>query len=90
MSKNSKNYTFSLPVELMDKVKTYSEILESSSINGMVREAVEQYVIKLDKAWLGLQMQKAASDPIFIEDLNACIKDFEIADYEAMPEPTRK
>ena len=90
MAKNSKNYTFSLPVELMDKVKTYSEIHESPSINGMVREAVEQYVIKLDKALLGQQMQKAASDPQFMEDLNACMKDFKIADNEALPEPTRK
>ncbi|MCE5223690.1 hypothetical protein LLG10_05800 [bacterium] len=90
MAKNSKNFTFSLPVELMDKVKTYSEIHESSSINSMVREAVEQYVVKLDKAWLGSQMQKAASDPQFMEDLNACMKDFKIADNEALPEPTRK
>jgi predicted DNA-binding protein len=90
MAKNSKNYTFSLPMELMDKVKTYLEIHEGSSINSMVREAVEQYLVKLDKARLGMQMQKAASDPMFMEDLNASMIDFEIADNEALPKPTRK
>lgn len=90
MAKKTKNYTFSLPVALMDKVKTYAEIPDSASMNSLVREAVEQYIEMLDKARLGNQMQKAASDPLFLEDLKACVKDFEIVDHEALPESTRK
>jgi len=89
MVKNSKNYTFSLPVELMDKVKSYSEIREELSINAMVREAVEQYVVKMDKAWLQQQMHKAASDPLFMEYLHDCMKDFEAADDEGLPETSK-
>ncbi|HOI25437.1 MAG TPA: hypothetical protein PK581_07590 [Caldisericia bacterium] len=90
MAKNTKNYTFSLPVELMDKVKSYAEIDENPSINTMVREAVEYYVLKMNKAWLQQEMQKAAADPLFMEDLQACMKDFEAVDDEVLPEPAKR
>ncbi len=90
MAKNTKNYTFSLPVELMDKVRSYAEIDENPSINTIVREAVEQYVVKLNKAWLQQEMQKAASDPLFMEDLQACMKDFKVADDEVLTETAKR
>lgn len=90
MAKKSKNYTLSLPLELMDKVKHYAEIPDGPSINNMVKEAIEQYVLKLDKAWIESQMKKAVSDLLFMEDLNACMNDFKTADYEANPKATKK
>ncbi len=86
MKKTAKNYTFSLPVELLDKLKKYSEAGYVSSVNSAVKEAVEAYVVKTDKQILFSQMNSAAQDPLFIKDLDEAMRDFSYSDYEATRE----
>ena len=86
MSKSSKNFTFSLPIDLLDKLKDFSKEGYISSVNAAVKEAIESYVIKLEKQNLYLTMKEAAKDPMFIKDLDDAISDFTYSDFEAMKE----
>lgn len=82
MSKEIKNYTFSLPIDLLDKVKDYSIEGYVPSVNSAVREAIETYVKSLDKQKLFEEMNKASQDPLFLSDLGQVIDDFSNVDYE--------
>ena len=86
MSKASKNYTFSLPIELLTKLKEYSSAGHISSVNSAVKEAIETYVKTMEKQHLYLQMREAAQDPMFMEDLESVMYDFSYSDYEATKE----
>lgn len=82
MSKEIKNYTFSLPIDLLDKVREYSNEGYIPSVNFAVKEAIETYVKSLDKQKLYEEMKKASKDPLFLSDLNQVIDDFSNIDYE--------
>jgi metal-responsive CopG/Arc/MetJ family transcriptional regulator len=82
MAKKLKNVTFSLPVELLDELKQYVEYDCIPSVNAGVREALEEYAVKLKKEILAREMEKAAKDPLFMNDLEDCMKDFEAVDSE--------
>ncbi len=82
MSKEIKNYTFSLPIDLLDKVREYSNEGYVPSVNFAVKEAIEYYVKSLDKQKLYEEMKKASNDPLFLSDLNEVIDDFFNIDYE--------
>ncbi len=86
LSKTIKNYTFSLPIELLDKLKKYSGEGHISSVNSAVKEALESYVKNIEKKHLYMQMQEAAKDPMFMEDLESVMYDFSYSDYEATRE----
>lgn len=81
MSKEIKNYTFSLPIELLDKVKEYSNDGYVSSVNFAVKEAIASYVKNLDAEKLLQEMSNASQDPIFLSDLYETINDFVNIDY---------
>jgi Arc/MetJ-type ribon-helix-helix transcriptional regulator len=81
-SKKLKKATFSLPEPLLDKLKHYVEISRVSSANAAVREAVERYIIFLEEEDFEQDMEKAASDPDFIQDIKDVEKDFERAESE--------
>lgn len=49
MVKKTKNYTFSLPLDLLDRLKEYASSGDVHSVNFAVREAIETYVVKIDK-----------------------------------------
>lgn len=86
MSMENKNYTFSLPIELIDKVRDYSQGGYIPSINFAVREAIESYVKNLDKEKLYDEMKKASKDPLFLSDLNQTMDDFSYADSDHIKE----
>jgi len=77
-----KNFTFSLPENLVDKIKGYAEDNLIPSINAGVKEALTEYVCRIDKEILRNKMAQAAKDPLFMKDLEDCMKDFEASDRE--------
>jgi hypothetical protein len=82
MSNKPKNVTFTLPVELIEKYRMYAKNKEIASVNAGVREALEQYSVKMDKERLRIEMKKASEDPQFITDLHQSIEDFQHMDDE--------
>ena len=86
MVKKTKNYTFSLPLDLLDRLKEHSNKGNVPSVNSAVKEAIETYVVKIDKENLYQQMKKASEDPLFMEDLETTMADFSGVDFETIQE----
>jgi flavin-dependent dehydrogenase len=82
----SKNVTFNLPPELIDKYKVYVKSNFIPSVNAGVKEALEEYSKRIEKEMLKKEMQKAAKDPLFLDDLNESMKDFERIDTDTAKE----
>ncbi|MHB1376139.1 MAG: ribbon-helix-helix domain-containing protein [Candidatus Humimicrobiaceae bacterium] len=77
-----KNVTFSLPVDLIDKLKEYSEKNYIPSVSSAVREALQLYSKTIEKENLYRKMKEASKDPLFMEDLNEIMDAFTISDDE--------
>jgi len=90
MARKTKNFTFSLPPELLDRLKKHSQKGYVPSVNSAVKEAIESYVVKVDKKYLYNQMKEAAENPDFVEDLEAAMADFSYVDYETTREKKYK
>jgi hypothetical protein len=85
MSK-SKNVTFNLPPELIEKYKGYVKSEFIPSVNAGVKEAMEVYSKRIEKEILKNEMIKASKDPQFMKDLNESMNDFENIDTEPAKE----
>lgn len=81
-TQKKKNYTFSLPVDLLEKFRQYAEEKYIPSMNAGVKEALEIYSQKIQKEKLRNEMTKAVEDPMFMEDLEESMKTFESSDDE--------
>lgn len=77
-----KNVTFSLPVDLIDKLKEYSEKNYIPSVSSAVREALQLYSKTIEKENLYREMKEASKDPLFMEDLNEIMDAFTVSDDE--------
>jgi flavin-dependent dehydrogenase len=86
VSAKSKNVTFTLPPELVDRYKFFAQQNFIPSVNAGVREALEEYSKKLEKEFLKNEMKNAANDPIFMNDLKESMSAFEIIDEETNKE----
>lgn len=86
MSRILKNYTFSLPIELHQKLKQYSTEGYVPSVNAAVKEALESYVKEIEKQHLYKKMKEASQDSMFMEDLKKSMDDFSFSDFEATKE----
>lgn len=75
-----KNFTFSLPTDLVDNLKRHVNELQLPSVNQVVREALETRVRELEKEKLKLAMRAAAKDPLFMKDMEECMAAFKYAD----------
>ena len=82
MTTKVKNYTFSLPTEIIDKMKQYAKDNCIASVNAGVKEAIEEYSKKLEKERLRKELAEASMDPLFLRDIEECIYDFEASDDE--------
>jgi len=82
----AKNVTFSLPPELVEKFKGYAEKECIPSVNAGVREAMEQYVVRLDRELFRREMEQASKDPQFMKDLEDNVRAFEPSDVSAWKE----
>lgn len=81
-----KNYTFSLPIDLLNKLKNYSNDGYVPSVNAAVKEALEVYLKSLEKQKLYEEMKAASQDPIFMQDLKDSMNDFNYSDFELTKE----
>ncbi len=86
MARKTKNFTFSLPPELLGRLKKYAQKGYVPSVNSAVKEAIESYVVQIDKEYLYRQMKEAAESPDFVDDLEATMADFSYVDYETTRE----
>lgn len=84
-----KNYTFSLPIELLDRLKDYSSNGYIPSVNSAVKEAIESYVKNIEKQKLYDEMKAASQDPLFMADLEESMSYFSYTDFEATKESER-
>ncbi len=78
----TKNVTFSIPLELLDRYRFYAKEKDIKSINSAVREAMEDYARKIEKEKLYREMMEASRDPLFMKDLEETMKDFQHVDRE--------
>jgi metal-responsive CopG/Arc/MetJ family transcriptional regulator len=83
---NIKNVTFALPVTMMDEIRQVAKKQCHSSINSLVREALERYLE--EKRWEEIRqdMLEASRDPLFLADVKGCAASFRHVDHEGVPE----
>ena len=77
------NYTFTLPQEMMEKLKDFVKRDNFPSINSFVREALQTYLDKIEKEHLRKEMKKASKDPMFIKDMDNSMGFFKRLDDES-------
>ena len=82
MATTVKNATFSLPVGLLEKFKNYVKDRYIPSLNAGIKEALEEYLKKIEKEKLHALMIEASKDPLFMKDLEHSMKVFEDSDAE--------
>jgi len=80
---NLKNYTFSLPKNIMEKLKDNIKKENFPSINFAVREALKIFLEKIERENLKKEMDKASRDMLFIGDLKKNMDFFENFDTES-------
>jgi metal-responsive CopG/Arc/MetJ family transcriptional regulator len=86
ISSKLKNVTFSLPVDLIEKMRKYAKENYIDSMNAGVREALEEYIVNIEKKKLYTDMVEAAGDPLFMEDLHESMAAFSVSDAELAKE----
>lgn len=82
MATTTKNVTFSLPIELIEKLKDYAKNDYIPSLNAGVKEALEEYTKTVEKEILKKKMMEAAKDPLFMQDLSESMSAYEHSDKE--------
>ena len=82
MGARQKNVTFSLPEEVVDKMRVYVEENDIPSLNAGVKEALEEYIVKLDRLKFRKAMEQASRDPLFMKDIENTMTAFEKIDSE--------
>jgi len=82
MGTSTKNVTFSLPVDLIEKLRSFAKNHYIPSVSAGVREALEEFTKDIEKEILKREMMEASKDPIFMQDLNDSMKAFEHSDKE--------
>jgi predicted DNA-binding protein len=82
MAASKKNVTFSLPIDLIEKLRIYAKNKYISSINAGVKEALEEFVEDIEKDILKKEMTEASKDPLFMKDLNESMDAFKYSDRE--------
>lgn len=75
-----KNVTFTLPVDLVERLKEHVKEKENLSLNAAVREALTAYVAELDRQKYRAAMAAAAKDPRFTKDAEDVMAAFAHAD----------
>lgn len=83
---NIKNVTFALPVTMMDEIRQLAKNQRQSSINSLVREALERYLAEKQKEEIRHDMLEASRDPLFLADVKSCAASFRHVDREDVPE----
>ncbi|NLL51143.1 MAG: hypothetical protein GX248_00350 [Peptococcaceae bacterium] len=80
---NSKKYTVVIPADDLDQLKELADRKIIASVNAGVREAVEDYIVKLKKEMYKKDLMEAVEDEAFIKRSTESEQDFELLDQEA-------
>ncbi|HAG09784.1 MAG TPA: hypothetical protein DCK87_09560 [Desulfotomaculum sp.] len=83
MSTRLKNVTFSLPVDIVEKLRKLVKDKYISSLNAGAKEALEEYTKRLEKQKFKTEMMEASKDPLFLKDIEKTMTDFENLDKES-------
>lgn len=89
MERKRKNVTFHLPTDLIEKYKRFAEENTIPSMNAGVKEALEAYSVRIEKDQLRKEMENAAQDPLFMEDVDESMHTFEHSDDESTRESSQ-
>ena len=75
--------TFALPADLVRQMREAVQRGGVASQNALVREAVQHQLKRLREAEFEREMEEAARDPLFMQDLEECMHDFRFVDAES-------
>ncbi|MEW6425463.1 MAG: ribbon-helix-helix domain-containing protein [Bacillota bacterium] len=78
-----KKATFTLPESLLEKLRYLAARKRVPSANAAVREALEQYLARIEKDDFRRDMEAAARDPLFLKDVKMTQTSYGNADAEA-------
>ncbi len=77
-----KKVTYSLPEELVERIRAVVREGAAPSYSAFVAQALEEGVRRAREQHLAEAFREAASDPAFLEDVEAVMRDFRGADAE--------
>ncbi|MBS4022121.1 MAG: ribbon-helix-helix protein, CopG family [Dethiobacter sp.] len=77
-----KKVTFALPESVLHRLRELVAEKRVSSANAVVREAVEEYIIRIEREEFARSMAEAAKDPEFIRDIREADDSFRDSDAE--------
>lgn len=75
--------TFTLPAEMVRQMREVVQRGGVASQNALVREALQHQLKRLREAEFEREMEEAARDPLFMQDLEESMHDFRFVDAEA-------
>lgn len=75
--------TFVLPAQLVQGVRAAVGAGAFESQNALARTAIERELKRVRDEEIARAMQEAASDPLFMADLEECMRDFAALDADA-------
>ena len=79
-------YTATLPAIYLEELKELTKIGQLSSVNGGIKEAIDDYLKRKKKAQFDALMKEAANDKSFMERTMKCAEDFSFSDGEVQGE----
>lgn len=83
-ARQSVKVTFALPAPLAQKLREAVEKGAAPSQNALVREALARELKRVREAEIERAYAEAAADPLYMQDLEECMKDFAELDRDAL------
>lgn len=77
-------FTFVLPPSLAQDLREAVEKGAAPSQNALVREALRREMKRLREAEIEKAYAAAAADPLYVQDLEECMRDFAALDRDAL------
>lgn len=81
--RNNCKATFVLPSSLLEEFREYVRLGVADSLSSLVRESLELRAKAIREELLQRQFEEAARDPLFVTDLQDCMRAFEELPLEA-------
>ena len=77
-------FTFVFPPELARDLRKAVENGAAPSQNALVRDVLRREMKRLRKEAIAADMREAANDPLFMQDLEECMRDFAEIDRDSL------
>lgn len=79
-SDKTTRYTATLPVYVLDELRSLAKSNAIPSVNYAIRQALDDYLAQMRKQQYDQMMKQAAQDPAFVSRTMKCAQDFTFAD----------